>query len=224
MKRETPEQRRARRLREIARDPIAFRQKERARKLARIRREFGGSHSEKRRHERASECARAGREFNPRGRKLSRPTRRQIRRIIGLLKARHRRLQSTPRISDEERKARAAEYERKRYHSNPQAALYQRIKRNVHKHLRDGKSSKKWAAYLGWTMEELRAHLEKQFGRRMGWHNMGKWHIDHIVAASEFKFDSPAHPGFRACYALSNLRPIWRLDNLRKSARREFLL
>lgn len=45
----------------------------------------------------------------------------------------------------------------------------------------------------------------------MTWENYGKngWHIDHIIPKSFFKFDSQEHPAFKACWALSNLQPLW---------------
>jgi hypothetical protein len=39
-----------------------------------------------------------------------------------------------------------------------------------------------------------------------------------------FKFETPEDPDFKACWALSNLRPLWSTDNIRKSDKRTHLL
>lgn len=76
----------------------------------------------------------------------------------------------------------------------------------------------------GYTTDELMAHLARQFTKRMSWQNMGKWHIDHIVPLASFRFDGPDDPNFKAAWALTNLRPLWRPKNLSKGAQRLTLL
>lgn len=87
-----------------------------------------------------------------------------------------------------------------------------------------GKGGGHWEELVGYSLAELAAHIERQFSRGMSWSNMGKWHIDHIVPLSHFKFDSPADPEFRAAWALTNLRPVWASENIRKHANRTLLL
>ena len=81
---------------------------------------------------------------------------------------------------------------------------------------------------IGYPMGVLRAHLERQFPKGMNWDNyagncelgaMLVWHIDHIVPKSRFTVHEKS-----ACFALSNLRPMWRRDNMRKGDRRSHLL
>lgn len=74
------------------------------------------------------------------------------------------------------------------------------------------------------AVEELRAHLERQFLPGMGWHNMGEWHIDHIVPVAAFDITSVDDPDFQVCWALTNLRPLWADDNRAKGGRRVTLL
>lgn len=83
-----------------------------------------------------------------------------------------------------------------------------------------------WERLVGYTKYELRDHLERQFKKGMTWQNMGRegWHIDHIVPVSSFNIREPGDAEFRACWALTNLRPEWQTDNLRKSATRLHLL
>lgn len=70
---------------------------------------------------------------------------------------------------------------------------------------------------LGYSLEELMNHLEAQFEDGMTWDNHGKWHIDHIKPICSFKFESYEDEEFKECWALSNLRPLWAKDNLKKS-------
>ena len=76
----------------------------------------------------------------------------------------------------------------------------------------------------GYTVAELMAHLEKQFTKGMHWGNYGRdgWHIDHIVPACSF--DLTAASEFSACWSLGNLRPMWGLENSKKSAKNLFLI
>ena len=70
-----------------------------------------------------------------------------------------------------------------------------------------------WEILVGYTVEELRAHLESKFTDGMTWRNYGRWHIDHRMPRCAFSFESPSDKGFKDCWALSNLQPLWAHDN-----------
>lgn len=80
-----------------------------------------------------------------------------------------------------------------------------------------GKS--KYTAILGYTWKELQNHLESLFTDGMTWGLFaeGQIHIDHIKPLKLFHYDSIYDPAFKEAWALSNLQPLWRVDNLRKS-------
>jgi hypothetical protein len=86
--------------------------------------------------------------------------------------------------------------------------------------LRDGKGGRSWEVLVGYTLKELMTHLEKQFLPGMTWQNYGKragqWSIDHIRPVSSFHFNQAEDIEFKECWALSNLRPMWHADNIRK--------
>jgi hypothetical protein len=103
--------------------------------------------------------------------------------------------------------------------STPAGKLRNRVRARVRECLRLGWSGGKTFEALGYTIDELRAHLERQFVKGMGWHNMGEWHIDHIVPLSSFDIDSLESPDFRRAWGLANLRPLWATDNLQKQAK-----
>jgi hypothetical protein len=81
-----------------------------------------------------------------------------------------------------------------------------------------------WPQILGYGVEELKAHIERQFLKGMTWGNIDRWHLDHIVPAASFNFSSYEDEEFKACWALTNLRPLWSEENQRKSAKRLYLL
>ena len=72
---------------------------------------------------------------------------------------------------------------------------------------------------LGYTVAQLREHLEGLFQSGMSWDNYGEWHIDHVVPHCRFSYTTAKDPDFCACWALTNLQPLWKADNLRKGSR-----
>lgn len=84
--------------------------------------------------------------------------------------------------------------------------------------LKDGKVGRSWENLAGYTVEDLMRHLEVLLLPGMNWSNYGfrGWHIDHIRPVASFRYDSYDHPQFRECWSLSNLQPLWAVDNLRK--------
>lgn len=72
---------------------------------------------------------------------------------------------------------------------------------------------------MGYTLEDLLAHLEARFEPGMTWANYGSWHIDHIRPLASFSFRKPEEPEFLLAWGLANLQPLWAVDNLRKGAR-----
>ncbi|WOB24759.1 MULTISPECIES: hypothetical protein [Xanthomonas] len=71
---------------------------------------------------------------------------------------------------------------------------------------------------LSYSADELVAHLENQFLPGMSWDNYGAWHVDHIQPCAAFDQQNPQQ--FASCWALSNLRPLWAADNIKKGASR----
>ena len=72
--------------------------------------------------------------------------------------------------------------------------------------------------YIGCTMPELRAWLEKQFKRGMTWKNYGPhWHVDHILPCSSFDLSDPKQ--VLQCFHFTNLRPLKAFDNVSKGGK-----
>ncbi|MGN6314620.1 MAG: hypothetical protein ACTHMO_12800 [Rhodanobacteraceae bacterium] len=108
--------------------------------------------------------------------------------------------------------------------SDPSWRLRKRISNRVRRCLRGELKRSSISQSLEYTISELRSHLERQFLRGMSWENMGEWHIDHIVPLSAFDITTEDSDGFKRAWALSNLRPLWAAENLKKSSARNFLL
>lgn len=87
--------------------------------------------------------------------------------------------------------------------------------------LKHARKSRRMEELLGFTTEELMAHLERQFTKGMSWERLlaGEIEIDHIVPVKSFNITSDDSPEFRACWALSNLRPMWSSENRSKGAK-----
>jgi hypothetical protein len=113
-------------------------------------------------------------------------------------------------------------HQRKKRQSDPGYRLHSAISCSV----RSGivKGGKSWPSILGFSLQELMQHLEKQFTKGMTWENYGEWHVDHIIPRAAFKFETAEDPDFKACWSISNLRPIWGRENLSKSDKALFLL
>tara|TARA_Y100000310_G_scaffold57488_2_gene52689 strand:+ start:23982 stop:24761 length:780 start_codon:yes stop_codon:yes gene_type:complete len=79
------------------------------------------------------------------------------------------------------------------------------------------KNGRHWEDAVGYTIQELKEHLESKFQPGMTWDNHGEWHIDHIVPKSLFKFNGTQDEEFKRCWSLNNLQPLWAKDNLRKN-------
>lgn len=108
--------------------------------------------------------------------------------------------------------------------ATPEGRLRSNISRLVSYHLTNGKGGGSTFLLLGYTLEQLKAHLERQFAKGMSWDNYGEWHVDHIRPLASFVYSTPHDPQFAEAWALTNLRPLWAKDNIRKGARRAFLI
>jgi hypothetical protein len=65
---------------------------------------------------------------------------------------------------------------------------------------------------LGYSANDLKEHIEKQFIEGMNWDNYGLWHIDHINPVASFSKDTD----ISIVNSLNNLRPLWASDNLKR--------
>lgn len=112
----------------------------------------------------------------------------------------------------------------RRYRKIPTKIVHIRMRARLKSLLVQGWGNRSTFEVLGYTRDELMAHLERQFLKGMSWENIGHWHIDHIVPLSSFAVSSMDSPEFRRAWSLTNLRPLWAKDNLKKGAQMVSLL
>ena len=105
----------------------------------------------------------------------------------------------------------------KKRRSTPNGHLNANVSGAISASLRGNKNGRSWETLVGFTLNQLKVHLEKQFVDGMTWENYGpEWHIDHIIPKSVFNFTIPEHIDFKRCWSLKNLQPLWAKENLVK--------
>jgi len=122
-----------------------------------------------------------------------------------------------------------------RYRLDEEFRIHERLRRQMTKQakkdgiaelmrgaLKRGGTSNAVQRLVGYSIADLRAHLERQFVGGMSWANMADWHIDHIVPQRAFDLSDPEQ--WRRCWCMSNLRPMWGAENVAKGAKRVYLL
>lgn len=79
------------------------------------------------------------------------------------------------------------------------------------------KAGRHWETIVGYTVDQLKKHLEKKFAKDMTWENYGNyWWLDHIIPISAFNYEKPEDIDFERCWSLKNLRPLKAIENIQK--------
>lgn len=107
-------------------------------------------------------------------------------------------------------------YDRKKREENPMERVYSNISRRIRWCIEKGGNTTQ--KILGYSIRELKGHLESQFDEHMSWDNYGSyWHIDHIIPVSSFSYTNYQDEDFKRCWDLSNLQPLEAIENIKKS-------
>jgi len=122
------------------------------------------------------------------------------------------------RLKDPNVKERIRKYDRQR-RKKPSVKISQNISRALRISLNKHKNGHHWELIVGYSLDELMKHLEKQFKEGMSWDNYGEWEIDHIIPQCSFSFDNIHSEEFLKCWSLTNLQPLWKKDNRQKSGK-----
>jgi hypothetical protein len=99
--------------------------------------------------------------------------------------------------------------------------ILNRISCAIRRSIRENKAGRHWESLAGYTLDQLKDHLEKQFTPEMSWGKFHQIHIDHKIPLSAFNFSKPEDIDFKRAWALENLRPMWSRENLSKGAKLE---
>lgn len=114
-----------------------------------------------------------------------------------------------PKISKEKRRVKSLKhYYKDRVNMN--------FSRRMRKTLNGLKAGASWESLVGYTILDLKKHLESKFKEGMTWENYGNWHIDHIIPVNSFSITSTSDESFKECWSLKNLQPLWDWENYAK--------
>jgi hypothetical protein len=112
---------------------------------------------------------------------------------------------------------RRGEYFIKRYAADFKFRLQTLIRREFNR-IKDkhfGQNGCSGIKRLGCSIDEFKAHIEKQFKDGMTWDNHGAWELDHIRPLASFDLTQESQIS-QACH-FSNFQPLWRDENRQKS-------
>ncbi len=106
----------------------------------------------------------------------------------------------------------------KKRRSTPQGKINQRMATGIRDSLNGNKGGRAWETLVGYTVEQVKRHIEKRFTDGMTWEQFlkGKIHIDHKIPLSVFNFEKSEDIDFQKAWSLNNLQPLWATDNLKK--------
>lgn len=98
-------------------------------------------------------------------------------------------------------------------------SLYRNISSSIRHSLKESKKDGSWTELVDFTLDELKEHLERQFGEGISWDNYGEWHIDHIRPIASFSITDCQCEDFKKCWSLDNLQPLWAKENQSKGSK-----
>ena len=82
------------------------------------------------------------------------------------------------------------------------------------------KDDSETAELIGCNYLNYMLHLNRQFSKRMNFDNKKDWEVDHIIPISSAKTKEE----IMVLSKYTNLRPLWRKDNRKKSYKKLFLI
>jgi len=116
------------------------------------------------------------------------------------------------------------EYRKNRRATDPKYKLSERIGISICDALKGRKMGRKWETLVGYTVDDLKNHLESLWEPWMSWENHGvykpngprTWHIDHVIPQDMFNYTNPEDEEFKLCWSLNNLQPKCSKTNIIK--------
>lgn len=110
------------------------------------------------------------------------------------------------------------DYFRNRYNNEVDFRMAVCLRQRLRDALSKTKKNDSMMSLIGCSLPELKSHLQKEFKPGMSWDNYAfAWHIDHILPCIMFNLTLFSEQ--EKCFHWSNLQPLWRKDNLRKSGK-----
>ena len=110
---------------------------------------------------------------------------------------------------------RQRDYERERLKIDPLFKLGKSMRCHLYRIIQ-GQKSMSTKELLGYSVEELKTHIESLWVEGMNWKNWGKeWEIDHIYPLSQYLKEGETRPNI--INSLKNLQPLNKIENRKKS-------
>ena len=81
------------------------------------------------------------------------------------------------------------------------------IKQSIIRSIRQNKSGLVWEKVLGFTLQDLKNHLELLFDDTMTWNNYGTWGIALIIPKAYYHYNG-INNEFKKCWSLKNMYPL----------------
>jgi hypothetical protein len=121
------------------------------------------------------------------------------------------------------------------YRENYENQVHIKLKKRVSRRIKHALTSRNIAkiidtlAFLPYSIEELKLHLESKFEPWMNWNNWGNynpktwgendsntwtWQLDHIKPMATHVYSCESDPGFKDAWRLENLRPLRSKENI----------
>lgn len=100
--------------------------------------------------------------------------------------------------------------------------LDRNLKVSLYRAIKKGKGFK-WGRILGYSIDDVKQHLEKLFDENMNWENYGTyWGITFFIPRRLYSFTSLKSEEFRKCWSLKNLKPDTLQNCYHQKARTNF--
>jgi hypothetical protein len=110
------------------------------------------------------------------------------------------------------------EWKAKKAETDPQYKLKLNVSRRIRYELHTlnkGRKTSRTMDLIGCSIEDLKAHIERQLASGMSWENYGKvWHIDHRIPCAAWDLTDEFES--KCCWNYRNLQPMIASDNRRK--------
>lgn len=123
-------------------------------------------------------------------------------------------------------KEKAKKYHNNRYHSDPKFNLICKLRNRIGQSIRNNSTNcKKYDStikLLGCSFNHYKNYIESKFTKNMTWEHVlnSEIHIDHIKPCSSFDlFDIEQQ---KICFHYTNLQPLWKEENLKKSNKLDY--
>lgn len=118
-----------------------------------------------------------------------------------------------PQIKEKRNKQR-----RKFLKENPNLRIKNNLCVRINGLLKGSWESKTLYRYLGISYPKFIKWIEFQFDSKMSFENYGTyWHIDHTIPCDNYDFSDKEN--FKICFNWKNLRPLEKIENLKKSSK-----